>query len=85
MAEKTGASEFLYSKPENTNSERDWLKNLKQKAEILILRQFFQHVLETLALGQQKKMRWKTPDNFVARTRESHDIHVADSRESRDP
>ena len=57
MAPRTVASEFLSSKPQTINSERDWLKDHGEKAEILTLRQFLQCVLKCLGLGQQKKMR----------------------------
>ena len=54
MVERMAASEFLYSKPQTTNSERDWLKDHGKKAEILTLRQFLHSVLKTLGFGQQR-------------------------------
>lgn len=35
------ASEFHYSKPQTTNSEKDWLNNHGEKAEIVTWRQPF--------------------------------------------
>lgn len=67
-----------------TNFERCLLTDHEKKAEILTLRQFFYCVLETLGLGQWKKMKWKTLENLLARKWESHNIHVAAQWESRD-
>ena len=51
MMDRTAASEFLYRRPQTTDSDMDWLNDHKKKAEILTLRQFLYRVLETSALG----------------------------------
>ena len=76
MAERTAASEFQYSKPNTTNSKRNWLNHGK-KAEILRLRHFLQHIQKTLVLSQQLKMKWKSPRNLITKFRKSCDIHKA--------
>lgn len=67
MAEEIAALEFFNSKPQTTNSVRDWLREYKKKAEILTLKQFLQCVLESLGLKQQRKMKWKPPVKLVAK------------------
>lgn len=56
MAEIAAASQFLYRNPQATNSERDWLYKHGKKAEILIMRQVFQHVVKNLHVGKKRKI-----------------------------
>lgn len=44
MVKRTADSEFLYHKPQITNSKRDWLNHRGKKTEVLIFSVFFQHV-----------------------------------------
>lgn len=53
------------------------LTTIKKKAEIFTGRQYLQRVLETLGIGKQKKIRWKSPENPIARSRESCEIDLA--------
>lgn len=77
MSARTVASEFLYTKPQTTNSEKAWFNYQGQKTEILTLRLFHQHVLKRLFLALQRKVRWKSSGNLMTRISESCDTHKA--------
>lgn len=76
MEEGTAASEFHYSKPQTTNSEKDWHNYHKKKAP--------SKCSEKASFRIAEKMRWRSHGNLVTRIRESRDIDEAFLRDSHD-